>query len=171
MKKATSFVLTMVMVLSLGCTAFATEVNNGAKDVTATYHPGSTSDTIYNVDVSWGSMEFTYTAPAQGTWNPETHNYDNPGITGTWTCDTDANKISVTNHSNTEVSVVLAYQSALEYTAITGAFDKERLELATAVGTEVASAPSASAVLNLNGELEESETAVTVGTITVTLDK
>ena len=171
MKKALAIMMALTLSAATATTAFAAELNDGTKDVTATYQPGSVSDTIYSVDVSWGSMAFTYTAPAQGTWNPETHEYDNPGITGNWTCDTDANKISVTNHSNAEVKVSLAYTAAAKYADVTGTFNKDTLNLANAVGTEVAAAPSAFAFLTMGGKLAESESAVTVGTVTVTLNK
>lgn len=32
---------------------------------------------LISVDISWDSMAFTYIAPSKGTWNPETHNYEN----------------------------------------------------------------------------------------------
>lgn len=166
MRKIIALTLAAAMAFT-GTTAFAAE----SKNVTATYHKGQASDIVYSVDVSWGSMEFTYTAPAQGTWNPETHAYDNPGITGTWTCDDNANKLTATNHSNADVKVTLDYTAAETYEAVKGVFDKATLELPTAVDTEVDKAPGESAFLSLSGELEESETAVTVGTITVTLDK
>lgn len=171
MRKILAFTLAAAMTLTTTATAFASDLNNGSKDVTATYHEGQTSDIIYSVDVAWGSMEFNYTSPAQGTWNPETHNYDNPGITGTWTYAADANKLTVTNHTNAEVTAAFTYTAAADYAAVTGSFDKATLTLPTAVGTKVDAAPSASAFLTLSGELPETETAVTVGSITVTLNK
>ncbi len=171
MKKVLAFLVAFVLSIASSTMIFAAEVDDGNKDVTASYHPGSTSDTIYNVDVTWGSMEFDYTAPAQGTWNPTTHEYDNPGLTGIWTCDTDANKITVTNHSNAEVEALLTYDSKVEYPEVSGSFNKAQLNLATAVGTEVESAPSDFALLTMSGELEECESTVIVGTVTVTLNK
>lgn len=171
MKKILALVLAVMLVVSMAVTGFAAEVNDGSKDVTASYVKGASSDTIYSVDVTWGSMSFTYTSPAQGTWNPESHAYDGAETTGRWSYEADANKITVTNHSNAEVSVGLAYAANTGYEAVTGSFDKETLTLATAVDTEVDAAPSASAYLTLSGELAESEEAAVVGQITVTLNK
>ncbi len=171
MKKLAAVLASLTLVLALGLTGLAAEVNGGSHDVTATYKEGDKSNVIYSVDVTWGSMEFTYTSPAQGTWNPDTHAYDGAQTTGTWTCEDGANAITVINHTNAAVNVNLTYASAETYAAISGSFDKAELALATAAGTTVDQAPSASAALTLTGELPASEEAVTIGSITVTLGK
>lgn len=171
MKKRTALAMTLVVTMVMGTTVFAAEINDGSHQVTATYVEGSSSDTIYSVDVSWGSMEFTYTSPAQGTWDPETHEYLGAEDSGRWTYAEDANKITVTNHSNAAVEAGLTYTAAEGYEDIEGIFDSAALNLPTAVGTEVDAAPSDSALLEISGELPESEESVTVGTVTVTLNK
>lgn len=171
MKKKTVFAMALAVTMIMGTTVFAAEVNNGSHQVTATYVEGSSSDTIYSVDVSWGSMEFTYTSPAQGTWDPETHEYLGAEDAGRWTYAEDANKITVTNHSNARVEAGLTYTAAEGYENIEGTFDEAALVLPTAVGTEADAAPSDSALLEISGELPESEDSVTVGTVTVTLNK
>ena len=81
-----------------------------------------------------------------------------------------------TNHSNAGVSVKLDYTPAADYTGITGTFQNAAeetvtaLNLATAEGTTPATAPGATATLNLSGELPESASSVTVGSVTVTLN-
>lgn len=170
MKKIIALVLAVALIMSMGIAAFAAELDNGTKDVTATYTKGTASDVIYSVDVTWGSMEFNYTAPAQGTWNPESHSYDDAETAGRWSYETDANKITVTNHSNSEVTVGLSYTAKEGYEAVKGAFDKAALTLPTAVGTEVEAAPSAAAYLTLAGDLEAAPEGA-VGTVTVTLNK
>ena len=93
MKKIIAIVLAMVLVLSLSVTAFAADLNtNGGGNVTVNYAKGRDDGIIYKVDVTWGSMEFTYTSAAKGTWNPETHEYENTAD-AKWECDKDANKI------------------------------------------------------------------------------
>ena len=170
MKKIIAIVLAMVLVLSLSVTAFAADLNGGSGDVTVKYTKGEDGGTIYRVDVTWGSMAFDYTSEAKGTWNPETHNYDN-AAEAKWECAEGANKITVTNHSNTEVKVSLSYNQAEGYTTVNGAFDQASLTLPTAEGTTFANAPAASALLTLSGDLAESSVAVKVGTVTVTLNK
>lgn len=138
-------------------------------DIKATYVQGSASDTIYSVDVVWGNMKFTYTAPGEGTWNPGTHSYDGAGKEGAWGCEEGANVIKMINHSNAAVSASLTYYKGDAYQEISGAFEKNTLSAPTAVGTEYESAPSDSTTLGLNGALKESAEQVTVGTVILTL--
>lgn len=170
MKKILSLALALAMMLSLSVPAIAAEVNNNSKEVTAKYVMGTDGGTIYSVDVTWGNMQFTYTAASKGTWNPETHVYDG-AMNAAWSYTEDANKVTVTNHSNTGINVDLTYNKATGYDAVTGTFDNSTLTLANAEGTEVPSAPTASALLTLSGDLAVSTEDVTVGTVTVTLNK
>lgn len=178
MKKKTALVLTLAMVFSLApLSAYAdtlTAVGGTAThEVKATYKAdssGGAGGTVYNVDIAWGDMAFTYTAAA-GTWDPAKHAYTG-AEGGTWKVDKDGgNTITVTNHSNTGVTAVFSYAAAEGFTGISGSFDKESLALETAVGTEVANAPSGTAALTLDGALGSDTTAnTTIGTITVTLN-
>lgn len=148
-----------------------------SKDVYASFREGAAADTVYSVDIVWGSMEFTYTAAGEGTWNPATHSFDG-GAPASWSCDTDSNKITVTNHSNADVKAALSFASESAFSSVTGSFTESSgtandsvIELATADGTSVADAPSASAYLNLSGSLADSVTSKTViGKATVTLN-
>ena len=178
MKKKTALVLTLAMVFSLApLSVYAdtiTAVGGTAScDVKATYRAdssGGAGGTVYNVDITWGDMAFTYTAAA-GIWDPTNHTYtDAKG--GAWTVDNkDGNKIKVTNHSNAEITASIDYTPAPGYDSISGSFDKTSLVLATAVDTEVSNAPNDSAALTLTGALGSDTTAnTTIGTITVTLN-
>lgn len=170
MKKILSLALALALMLSLSVSAFAAEeIKNDYQNVTANYVKDTTGGTVYSVDVTWGSMEFTYTAASKGTWNPGTHVYDD-ATEAAWTHEENANKVTVTNHSNTEINVALTYNKANGYEAVSGTFNKDTLILDTAEGTQVANAPTAYAFLTLSGDLAES-TNVTVGTVTVTLNK
>ena len=91
-------------------------------------------------------------------------------MSAAWSCAENANKITVTNHSNKAVAAALTYSQGAGYSGVTGAFNNNSLSLATAVDTEVASAPSASALLTLTGELASSVTeAATIGSVTVSI--
>ena len=178
MKKKAALVLTLAMVFSLApLSAYAdtlTAVGGTAShDVTATYVDGSSGGaggTVYSVDIAWGDMAFTYTAAA-GTWDPAKHAYTG-AEGGVWTVDKDGgNTITVTNHSNADVTAVFSYAAAESFTGISGSFDNASLALKSAVGTEVANAPSGTAALTLDGALGSDTTAnTTIGTITVTLN-
>lgn len=178
MKKKTALVLTLAMVFSLApLSAYAdtiTSVGSSAShDVTATYRAdssGGAGGKVYSVDIAWGDMAFTYTAAA-GTWDPANHTYTG-AEGGIWTVDKDGgNTITVTNHSNTDVTAEFRYAAADGFTGINGTFDNASLNLETAVGTAVEAAPKATTSLSLNGALGSTTADNTkIGTITVTLN-
>lgn len=176
-KKKSALVLTLAMVFSLApLSVYADTITlvggTTSCDVKATYTTdtsGGAGGTVYNVDIAWGDMEFTYTAAA-GVWDPATHTITGADG-GTWSAtNTGGNQIKVTNHSNTAVTATFSYAAASGYEGISGSFDKTSLDLATAVGTEVSNAPNDSATLSLSGALDSATAASTkIGTITVTL--
>lgn len=174
MKRTAALVLTMALLCATAVTAFAESTitgkgNSDSAEVKGTYVAGGTSDTVYSIDVAWGSMEFTYTDASEGKWNPETHDYDN-AVPAAWSCKKGDNEIVVTNHSNTGVTVLFGYTPAEGY-AITGSFSGDaKLTLDSAVDTAYAEAPTGKAALTLSGALSSDKTAPTkIGTVTVTL--
>ncbi len=173
MKQIFTLALTFLLIFSLvTVTAFAeptinTQNGTATKAVTASYHSGTGGGTVYSVDITWGSMAFTYSEGSSPTWNPATHTYSSGG-TGGWSHN--GNKITVTNHSNTKVTANLTYTPEAGYDGISGNFDKTEMDLATAVDTPVTSAPTDTAALTLSGTLASTLTdPTTVGTITVTI--
>ena len=174
MKKVWAILLILSLLSLASATCFAANPitsigGTDSADVKGTYVAGGSSATVYSVDITWGSMEFTYTSASNGTWNPTTHRYDGGG-SGNWSCTGDANKITVTNHSNAAVNAQFSYAPESGYTGISGTFSNNTLNLATAVGTEVSNAPSGSVTLSLTGELSSETAANTkIGTVTVTL--
>ena len=53
-------------------------------EVKGTYQPGGSGAVVYSVDIAWTDMNFTYTGAGEGTWNPETHQYEG-GTEASWT--------------------------------------------------------------------------------------
>ncbi len=174
MKKIWAIMLTVALLSVTSVTAFAaspvtTRGGSDSAEVRGTYVAGGAAATVYSVDITWGSMEFTYTDASAGTWNPETHQYDDV-VAAQWSCEADANKVSVANHSNAAVTVQFSYASEPEYNGITGTFSAAKLDLASAVGTDLVNAPAGHATLDLSGALSSEKTASTkIGTVTVTL--
>jgi hypothetical protein len=174
MKKMISVHLVLALSLCMGITAFAAEIDadggEASADVKGTYVSGGDRATVYSVDVAWGSMEFTYTSYFIGNWNPDTHVYDD-STDAKWTCDADANKITVTNHSNTSVLATPSYTASGESIGIVNAeFDKENIYLASAVGKTMENAPTGSFLLTLSGQLNEDvEDLTVIGSVTVTI--
>lgn len=174
MKKMISVLLVLALSLCMGITAFAAEIDteggSASTDVKATYVLGGVEATVYSVDITWGSMEFTYTSAFIGNWNPDTHVYDN-STEEKWTCDEDANKITVTNHSNTSILATPSYiASGASIGTVSAGFDKEDIYLASAVGKTLENAPTGSFLLTLSGQLNEDVEVLTViGSVTVTI--
>ena len=174
MKKLFATLLAGAMLASLSVTAFA-ETNNGTQDTEITvngkYTPGATTGEIISADISWDAMDFTYTAPSQGTWNPVTHTYDG-ATAGGWSDNPPA--ITVTNHSNVAVNATLGFTAnvtgvAGTFTEASGTENDNILELATAEGTAVADAPTASANFGISGAAIDADKSL--GTITVAIAK
>ncbi|MBQ7364398.1 MAG: hypothetical protein IJW46_02235 [Clostridia bacterium] len=176
MKKIFVILALTALFISTAVPVFAADIstNNGNAQVTVngTYASGTTAAEVISVDVAWGSMSFTYQDTDEGKWNDKTHSYDDV-VDAYWSCAADANKITVTNHSNTAVEATLAFTKA-EGTNIEGSFTETVgtandgvMALATAEGTAYAEAPAVSAYFNVNaGSITENGT---LGTITLTI--
>ena len=143
-----------------------------SRPVTGIYVPGSTAAEVISVDVSWGKMEFTYKDAVGGSWNAAEHDYvgDAPAF---WSCAPDANKITVTNHSNTAIEAQLAF-AATSGLDITGSFTENYgltendgvIPLDTAVTTTFDTAPKAIVYFNVAGTIGASGK---LGDITITI--
>lgn len=75
----------------------------------------SVSDAIYDVDITWGSMAFMNKC----TWNPAAHTYSAAlpesavaaGTDGWYVAAAGDNQVTVVNHSNRQITDVIAYTS------------------------------------------------------------
>ena len=170
LKKITSVLAAAALVCTMSTTAFAadqTDVGTGNynADVKGTYQAGGSSATVYSVDITWDDMSFTYTAAGEGTWNPETHEYDDASE-ASWS---ESKDITVTNHSNAAVTATAKFEADSGYESTTMTFGNNGATVATAEGTEFAKAPSATITVTPGGTLAESANGGKIGTITVTI--
>ena len=171
MKKLVSMLAAAALVCTMSTTAFAADqdgVGTGSysADVKGTYQAGGSGAVVYSVDIAWTDMSFTYTGAGEGTWNPETHQYSGSSE-GAWTASNDS--ITVTNHSNAAVKATAKFVADSGYESTTMTFGNNEATVATAVGTEVASAPSATITVTPGGTLAESADGGKIGTITVSI--
>lgn len=143
--------------------------------VYATYEEGESPTTIYNVDITWESMEFTYTAASKGTWNAEEHKYEDPQP-ASWSFEN--NSITVVNHSNAAITADFSYAPADGFENIEGTFVDEEQDALTPSEITLSSAEnsgsggitSTQVYLLLDGDLPSSVNAKTrCGTVTVTI--
>ena len=121
--------------------------------------PNGNPTQVISVDITWGELRFTY---SDGTWNPDTHEYDGEG----WTVDEeDGNSIKVENTGNTDVNVTYDYKAVEN--GITGSFTD---------GENPVSAPvslpengSSTVYLILAGKPEKELENAIIGSVTVTI--
>ena len=173
MKKLLAGILSLALAAAMSIPAFAANAatNDGTKgtDITVNgkYQASEPTADVISVDIAWDAMNFTYTAPSKGTWNPTTHEYEN-ATEGSWaaTSGTDP-KITVTNHSNVDVKAKFSFSSSVN--GLNGSFTKDTLALDTAVGTEAADAPTDETVFSVSGSGIDADKEI--GTITVTVTK
>ena len=124
MKKIFAIALALMLVMSMGTSAFAAEyVGEAALDATDSSISfningkivDSTKDvSVIAVDVSYGAMRFVFAKESTSDlWNPANHSYDDGDentpnvIGGGWFAENNSNFVTVTNHSNVKVGVKL----------------------------------------------------------------
>ena len=178
MKKMFVTALAMTMVLGMSTTAFAAEgsvngAGTGAQDpinVTAKYNDGTTTPTVYSVDLTWDDMTFTYNESGTRTWNPDTHTYTNSTTSG-WDKTTAA--VTATNHSNAAVTVKFDY-TPNGSTGVTASMSKGSFELDAGVENKPDEAATDSSILTIDSGTKPNDTVsaegTVIGTITVTIE-
>lgn len=167
MKKMIAATLALTLSMSMGNLVYAVE--DKTADIKATYQAGKEStDTVYSVDVNWGSLEYTYSSGVTKSWDPTTLKYKETSGTSSWTCQEGADQITVTNNSNADITASLAYAGT--ESNITGTFSKSKIGLKSAEGTNVGESPSETTTLSLKGALSDT-TALKkeIGNVTVTI--
>lgn len=159
--------------LTLDYTSPKPNIGEKTGDVTVT-HTKKESGTVYSVDLSWGSMNFTYNEQTVKNWDPEALSYDEEVVSREWSCDEGANVLTVTNHSNAAVDVDIAYTPSAEMNiGGTVTYDEDfGGTLATAVDTDTDNAPTVTARFDPKDyPTKEFTDGTVIGNITVTLSK
>lgn len=169
MKKLVSMLAVAALTCTMGTTAFAADqdgVNTGSysADVKGTYQAGGSGAVVYSVDIAWDSLEFTYTAAGEGTWNPETHEYS--GATqASWS---ESKNIVVTNHSNAAVTATASFQADDGYEAVSMTFGDNGQQINSAVDTAYDQAPNLTISVTPSGDLP-ADTNGTIGSVKLTI--
>lgn len=132
--------------------------------VNGTYTDSLEAQKVISADVAWESMKFTYAKEQQGTWNPENHSYEGGVKEAGWIKNNA--KITLTNHSNTELTADFSFEPATD--AYTGTFTQAKMTLATAEETAYADAPSDDSTFTISGAMD-SDADTSLGTISVQL--
>lgn len=179
MKKLFVTLLAAVMLISaMSVNAFAATVDTtgeASATITAKYAAGTELD-AYKATIEWGSMAFTYTSNGK-SWNTNTLTWDTTGASG-WTNDgtNKAGQIIVTNYSSEAITANISFTST--NAGVTG-ITVNGADV-VAAGYTIASADTGAAtgtaqvatynILPVGTYTTEGDEAVSVGTITVTLN-
>lgn len=173
MKKTISLLLALVLMLSLSFAAFAANgIQNGgsdSSDVKGTYK-GKASATVYSVDIAWQDLSFTYNEAYEGEWSPANHSYSN-GTEAGWAEGTGT--ITVTNHSNADITAVPSYEAAAGYESAGMEFSTSSLVVETADNGEDGApghAVEGTITVTPTGTLPEGTENATIGKITITIN-
>lgn len=145
-------------------------------DVCATYLEPEAPEPVYSVNISFGSMEFIYTAESKNNWNSTDLKYET--ITpASWSFDN--NSITVTNHSNVPVTASFSYAATPEFSnVVNGSFTDDSREplpstqigLSSADDTSDMAKKSTTVYLLLSGTLpSDTPIGTKCGTVTVTI--
>lgn len=171
MKKTVSLILALIFVLSAGAASFAQTLGDGGTqniDVNAKYVDSVTGGTVYSVDVTWESMDFTYTVSGSKVWKPETHSYE---ITTSNAWSTTGGKVTVKNHSNAAIAAEFRFEALTGFETVSGTFSATELRIDSAENMAFDAAElSKQTELSLSGSLDKTvDTLTKVGTVTVTI--
>lgn len=177
MKKLFAILFAVALMATLSVSVFAETVDNSKNiDVKAEYKDNSTTPDKISVDVSWGTMEFTYTKSGEMNWSDVDHDY-NDNTKAEWTAT--GNTVTLVNHSNVGVTATFDFAAGEGYdgeNGIKGIFSNKTLDLKSAlgVGTDAASLVTLTGKteLTLSGSLKSDTVKGTkIGSITVEIKK
>ena len=169
MKKITTLLAAAALTCAMGTTAFAAD-QDGVKtgdytaDVKGTYQASGSGAVVYSVDIAWDSLEFTYTAAGEGTWNPETHEY-NGATQASWS---ESKNIVVPNHSKAAVTATASFQADGGYEAGSMTFGNNGQQINSAVDTTYDQAPNLTIIVTPSGDLP-ADTNGTIGSVKLTI--
>ena len=166
MKRIITLLMALAMVMSLSVTAFASYLFE-SKDVTSKYEKTEREQPIYNVDLNWGDLTFTYTETVEKVWNPDTHTYDTT-TTGSW--DKTESTVTVTNHSNVSVAVTMSV-TPIDGTGVDVSLTGGNATLAAGEVGNVDGAASVTGTVKVSGKPNSTvtEDGIKVASITVTI--
>ena len=172
--------------MGLSVTAMADTIESvpqtSTKDVKVTVK-NTISAPVYSVDVTWESLEFTYTFGSSHTWKPQDHVYNDNGESS-WSGTNQGNdntaNIVVKNHSDAAVIVNAGFGAEKKTTAeangvtatLDGDISNKSLEsAATAAYGNFDGAAKAEMTVTVTGvpTNTNADAVITVGTLNVTV--
>ena len=158
MKKMFCAILTLALLCSLSIGASATVVGAGSSDVgtvsVAVTGLGGGTETVYYVVMDWDSLTFTYNfGGTRSIWKPETHTFATSGGGAVGWVNDSAN-ITLTNHSNADLDVAMAFDgggTGKTVNGVTASITNHSFTLDTGVGKTFAEADKDTATVGVSG--------------------
>ena len=139
MKKIITFVLSMILMLSVPMTASATggdeikslntNTDNSTREIEATYIEGE-ADAVYHVTVYWTTIDARYKAKP-GVWDSDNLKYNESEEDGEWM---GCLEINIVNRSNVVVHPFIEFES--DYDTITSTWEEDGATKAQLLGVE-----------------------------------
>ena len=173
MKKFIALALTLAFALcAFAIPTFAAPADE-SYNVNVNISENGAVDTVYDVDVVWTDLAFTYTFNGDSAqWNPDKHEYETKaaaeGTVGAWN-KTEAN-ITVTNHSNATLNVTATKSDEANTNGVTFALTNTTLALANAEGTAYESAPNGVIACTISGTPTTKTSVFKISTITLSFN-
>lgn len=174
--KTQKILLTAAMAVLMSTTVYGAEQSDGSTPIEigvfAQREPEELPDEVISVDVAWENMVFTYGGGTRGTWNSQTHLFEQ-ARENAWSQNTA--EITVKNHSNVQVQADFAFQASTG--GILGNFSKNRVILDRAdtepyLGDEESGTfvtPTASTSFGIDGSSAPVSENQRVGSITISI--
>lgn len=167
MKKILALILSLAMILSMSAFVFARDLDKEGDETDTVKVTVDAPETKYWVEVTWGSLLFTY---KQGTWDVDAHEY----TAGTWGNNGNTATITIENHSNAEIWFTCSKAEDADNHGFTITLDnmaKTNVASAeTTYGEE--NGPTETVLLTVGVDAEallDYAGEVTVGTVTITI--
>ena len=173
--------LTLVVVLAFAMMAISVSAeettlddvstnNHTTGDVNVEVLGSEDLQTVYSVDVTWVSLDFTYNFDSTHLWNPEDHTYSGTSVGG-W-ANGGSSTITVTNHSNAPIRAKASFSggaSSLTRNDVTATLSNPSFTVNSAVGTPPEAAPNGTFTCTVTG-VPSVTTDFTIGTITISFE-
>lgn len=106
MKKSIKVFIALTFIISILCHYAISVFADSAVD----YDEENTSnEPFYSIDIIWDDVSFEF-SDGMNIWNPNTHEFDIPNGKSMWV--DDKGKVTVQNHSNVEIDVLLTFEQA-----------------------------------------------------------
>lgn len=168
-KKVLALLMAAAMAASFSITAMADDTPTAT--VTGSY-AGADGKPVFLYEYSMpNTMAFKYSAPGSGVWDPNTHSYkDGTTSEGGWSSVGGDNWITVKNHSNAPITVILNFQATRS--GMRFGFTNNNFILESAVGTDYDSAPQKSVMVGPTDDcpgLSSGDTNVQLGIVTIAI--